>query len=199
MTCRFILLAELALGLAGCRDSGREGASLGICGPISYSAGPKPGVEQGTAALGVDSRSSNVIFAVWVGEGGGGSIRVRNVPARTPGTLLRDHELDALLADVPVSFQTTDEEFGPVKIGSDSFDLAKGTLFLVAKRDARFVVQQMDLAKLDAIPDGKLNAAALTPEYFRQLAERDADIMAFWGGSTNGAGVTVGDQLGSRR
>jgi hypothetical protein len=97
--------------------------------------------------------------------------------------MLRDHELDALLAGVLVSFQTTDEKFGPVNIGSDSFDLAKGALFLVAKHDAGFVVRQTDLAKLDAIPDGKLNTAALTPEYFRQLAERDADIKAFWGGA----------------
>lgn len=180
---KWIIILVGLLTLAGCKDTGHEGLSLGITPPTSYSAGPKAGSEQGTAAFCVNTRTSNVVFAVWVGEGGGGSIRVRNIPARTPGTLLRDYDIEATLAGVPVVFQTTDEKYGPVKIGADTFNLAEGTLFLVLKRDAYVSVHQTSLAKLDAIPDGKLNTAALSPEYFRQLAERDAEIKAFWGGA----------------
>jgi hypothetical protein len=142
-------------------------------------------MDQGSIAMvvkihGANGGESDPVFAVWVGEGGGGSVNIREVPARTPGTLLRDHEFEASLAGMHIEFQTGDEKYGPVKIGSESFDLANGALFLVSKRNAKPEVMQMNLAKLNVMPLGTLTLAQATNEYFRALARTDPDINAFW-------------------
>lgn len=176
-----VLIGLVVLSLTGCKRSG-PGASIGICGPTSYSGGKQAGLEQGSFASCVDLRASNVIFAVWVGEGGGGSIRVRNVPAHTSGTMLRDHECEALLGGVSVSFQTTDEKYGPVNIAGASHDLANGALFLAVNRGGKLEVRQMDIAKLKLGAPGEQKPDSLTPDFLRKLAGEDADIKAFWSG-----------------
>ena len=182
-----LLIGVAALALTGCNRSDRESAIIGFGPPMSYSGGPraKAGSEQGTIGICINLRPTNVIFVVWSGEGGGGSFRLRNIPAHTPGTLLRDHEIEAVLGEVPISFKTTDEKYGPLLIGEEPFDLAKGGLFLVVNRASKRVVKQMDLAKLKLEPTGANKPADLDNDFFRKLAEADADIRSFWTGDVS--------------
>ena len=167
---------------------------MGLWGPASYwhaspqpRTPPPPGTGQGTMAMAVwihPGGAQTPAFAVWVGEGGGGSTRVREVPSRTPSATRRDHDLEFMLAGVPVEFHTTNGVGGPVNIGRDSLSLAQGGLFLVAKREGKLDVKQLPLAKLNLPPAGTNSLGQITNEYLRALATTDAEINAFWSAAT---------------
>ena len=164
---------------------------MGIWGPSSYwhaaaeqGKPPLPGIDVGTMAMAVrihhPDGAQTPVFAVWVGEGGGGSTRFRDVPSRTPSGTRRDQDMEFTLAGVPVEFHTTNGVGGLVNIGRDSFALAQGDFFLVAKHDGKLDVKQLPLAKLNLPPVGTNSLGQITTDYLRTLAATDADISAFW-------------------
>jgi hypothetical protein len=185
------LAVTAGVWLAGCKPAPRPGPTLAFWGPGSYwhageggkASASLPGVDQASYAMGLwQTNGSNAVpaFAVWVGTGGGGHVRFAEVPSRTRSATRRDYDLFLELADVPVEFHTADGKEGPVKIGNDSFDIANGALFLVAKHGAKLEVKQMNIAKLDVKPAGTHTLEELKTEYWRAFAKADPDIRAFW-------------------
>lgn len=184
------LAVTAGVWLSSCKPA-PPGPQLAFWGPNSYwhageggkASASLPGVDQASYAMGIwQTKGSNAVpaFAVWVGTGGGGNVRFVEVPSRTPSATRRDNDLYFGLADVPVEFHTIDGKNGPVKIGNDSFDLANGALFLVAKQGAKLEVKQMNIAKLNMKPAGTHTLAEMQTEYWRELAKTDPELRAFW-------------------
>ena len=120
-------------------------------------------------------------FVIWGENSGGGGTAPRQ--AGDPRGSARYY---CTLGDVRVEGLTPDGRTGTVKIGAESYDLAKGRLFLVSIKDAKPRVKQISLAKLDLKPEGKSTPEEVTTEQLKELAKTDADIQSFFIGA--GAG-----------
>jgi hypothetical protein len=180
----YSLLLVALLMLSACQRSQSPSPGVGVWGPTSYTfpaadagKGPLPGVEQGSIAIGLcyqGATSSVPAFAVWVGEGGGGTISGRTeVLTETP--LQRVCAFTGTLAGVSVECQTTDGKTGTIKIAGESFQLEQGALFLVVTTAAKPVIKQMPFARLNLKPETYPSIESL-----RALAGIDSDIRAFW-------------------
>ena len=116
---------------------------------------------------------------VWAGVGGGGQIAGKtDVSAQNPA--LQTDKFEGTLASVQITCQTTDGKTGTVTLGSETFQLEQGALFLISKNGPAPTIKQMKLARLNLKPEGTLTLAQMTHDYFRNLAKSDPDIQAFW-------------------
>jgi hypothetical protein len=179
----YSLLLVALLTLSACRRSQSPSPGVGVWGPTSYTfpaadAGkrPLPGVEQGSIAMGLCYQGATSVpaFAVWVGEGGGGTISGRTeVLSQKP--LQRVCAFTGTLAGVSVECQTIDGKTGTIKIAGEAFQLEQGTLFLVATTAAKPEIKQMPFARLNLKPETYPSIESL-----RALAGIVSDIRAFW-------------------
>lgn len=184
-----LFLSVVCCCLPACRPKALTGHGVAIWGPNSYwfaakQAGqkPSPGVDQGSIAAGLCFQipaAMTPAFAVWVGEGGGGSISGRT-EVLTQEPLQRVCHYTGTLAGVPIECRTPDGKTGTIKVGSQSFELAQGALFLVSKAGTNVVVKQTQITKLNLRPDGTLPTETLTIEFLRELARTDPELQAFW-------------------
>lgn len=123
--------------------------------------------------------SQDPVFLVWAGESGGGQIAGKTDVSPT-NTTQRIDKYEGTLAGVAVTCQTADGKTGTVTIGTQSFDLEKGALFLVSRNGSDVALKQMKLSKLNLQPEGALTLEQLTHGHFQKLAESDSDIREFW-------------------
>jgi hypothetical protein len=120
------------------------------------------------------------VFMIWVDEAGGGQFA-----GTTDVSPERGQRFDGSVAGVPFTCLIPEQKPGTLKLGTDSFQLEQGGLFLISKSGSSLRIKQMSLAKLN-LPTGKnFSASKLTNEYFRSLAKTDPDIQAFWNESSS--------------
>ncbi|NLH15415.1 MAG: hypothetical protein GX455_02440 [Phycisphaerae bacterium] len=139
------------------------------------------GSNQGTAgidntAIDIFSWNDGAAFVIW----SDGSSTHRGTSPRQPSDPRGSARYDGAIGDMKIECVTLDGLTGTVKIGSNSFDLTRGRLFLVATQEGKPRIQQMSLSKLDLKPDGNLTDEQVTLEHLRELAKTDADIREFF-------------------
>lgn len=132
------------------------------------------GIDQ--ADINIFTWNNGAAFVVWTD----GTSTNRGTSPRQPSDPRGSARYDGKIGDMNIECVTPDGLTGKVKIGSESYDLADGRLFLVASKDGTPRICQMSLAKLDLKPDGALTEEQITLEHLRELARTDADIRSFF-------------------
>jgi len=120
------------------------------------------------------------VFMIWVDEAGGGQFA-----GTTDVSPERGQRFDGTVAGVPFTCLIPEQKPGTLKLGTDSFQLEQGGLFLISKSGSSLRIKQMSLAKLNLPTGENFSASKLNNEYFRGLAKADPDIQAFWNESSS--------------
>lgn len=178
MLSGFCCVLVVGLLTACGRKAGPVENAARILGPTITHLAPDLG-----CAFAMGLRYQEPEFAVWVGGSGSGELGGKFsggdeiVNPAPPQPICK---FEGSLLGVALECRTTGGKSGTIKIGTETFQLERGALFLVSTSGAKPQVRQMALTKLNLQPEGPLLSGDGVGDYLRELAKTDPEIQRFW-------------------
>lgn len=180
------ILVAVTCGFAGCRATvhGGFGAKNISWDHIDVGKTARPGIDR--ASVNIGAWGDGAAIVVW-SDGAGGSFggsRMGHAPLE-PGETRGGAKYEGRLASkegrvIHVRCYTPDGKTGTVRIGDESYELARGGLFLVSVSGAKPKVKQLELARLDLKPAGSRTLHEINLQTLEDLAMTDPEIRAFF-------------------
>jgi hypothetical protein len=141
---------------------------------------PLPGIDHANVNIGIWRDGAAIVVWDDAAVSGLGGSRMGGLSLR-PGETRTGARYEGNSGLLKIECYTPDGTNGKVTLGGQSFDLARGALFLVSTSGSNSnAVKQLSLAKLNLKPRGTLSHEQMTVEVMQSVAATDADIRTFF-------------------